>query len=172
MNKLCFFSTLTRALILNKSLVNFICLVSILSIKPCTDTCQSKHLVFYFFIIYLFYSMFVYFIMLKKVTWMLEKNVCLYISMSQTLWDMSHFFSYLTCLSKYGKNIFELTLIGSKFKISSKNVHVFEEKKVTRNKNFNKPTSIREREKGLREPHWEYYLVFFKSAFKLRLIQM
>lgn len=118
--------------------------------------------------------MFLYFILLKKVTWMLEKKcVPLHIYVSNIARYVT-FFSYLTCFSKYGKNIFELTLIGSKFKISSKNVHVFEEKKVTRNKNFSKPTLIRlrEREKGLREPHWEYYLVFFKSAFKLRLIQM
>lgn len=95
--------------------------------------------------------MFVYFILLKKVTWMLEKKcVPLHIYVSNIVRYVT-FFSYLTCLSKYGKNIFELTLIGSKFKISSKNVHVFEEKKVTRNKNFSKPMLIRVRERKVCE---------------------
>lgn len=93
--------------------------------------------------------MFLYFILLKKVTWMLEKKcVPLHIYVSNIARYVT-FFSYLTCLSKYGKNIFEL--IGFKFKVSSKNVYVFEEKKVTRNKNFSKPTLIRVREREVCE---------------------
>lgn len=51
------------------------------------------------------------------------------------------------CLLKYGKNIFELILIGFKFKVFFKNVYVFEEKKVIRNKNFSKLMLIRVRER-------------------------
>lgn len=61
--------------------------------------------------------MFLYFILLKKLHGCLKKNVCLYISMSQTLQDRSHFL--VTCLSKYGKNIFELTLTGFNFQVKS-----------------------------------------------------
>lgn len=61
--------------------------------------------------------MFLYFIPLKKVTWMLEKKcVPLHIYVSNTARYVT-FFSYLTCLSKYGKNIFELTLTGVNFQV-------------------------------------------------------
>lgn len=63
--------------------------------------------------------MFVYFILLKKVTWMLEKKcVPLHIYVSNIARYVT-FFSYLTFLSKYGKNIFELTLTGFNFQVKS-----------------------------------------------------
>lgn len=61
--------------------------------------------------------MFVYFILLKKVTWMLEKKcVPLHIYVSNIARYVT-FFSYLTCLSKYGKNIFELSLTSVNFQV-------------------------------------------------------
>lgn len=63
--------------------------------------------------------MFLYFILLKKVTgtWMLEKKcVPLHIYVSNIARYVT-FFSYLTFLSKYGKNIFELTLTGFNFQV-------------------------------------------------------
>lgn len=63
--------------------------------------------------------MFLYFILLKKVTWMLEKKcVPLHIYVSNIARYVT-FLSYLTCLSKYGKNIFELTLTGFNFQVKS-----------------------------------------------------
>lgn len=95
--------------------------------------------------------MFLYFILLKKVIWMFEKKcVFLYIYVLNIVRYVI-FFSYLICLLKYGKNIFELILIGFKFKIFFKNVYVFEEKKVIRNKNFSKLTLIRVRERKVCE---------------------
>lgn len=68
-----------------------------------------------FFIIHLFYSMFVYFILLKKVTWMLEqKYVPLHIYVSN-IGRYVTFYSYLICLSKHGETIFELKLFGFNF---------------------------------------------------------
>lgn len=60
--------------------------------------------------------MFLYFILLKKVTWMLEKKcVPLHIYVSNIARYVT-FFSQ-TFLSKYGKNIFELTLTGFNFQV-------------------------------------------------------
>lgn len=61
--------------------------------------------------------MFLYFILLKKVTWMLEKKcVPLHIYVSNIVRYVT-FFSYLTCLSKYGKNICELSLTSVNFQV-------------------------------------------------------
>lgn len=59
--------------------------------------------------------MFLYFILLKIVIWMFEKKcVFLYIYVLNIARYVI-FLSYLICLLKYGKNIFELILIGFNF---------------------------------------------------------